>query len=130
MKIVFCLPGRNYSGTFLQCWTQLMGWCLSNGITMSMQQYYSCNIYYSRNMCLGGNVLNGANQKPYNGQLDYDYMMWIDSDVIFSVDQFIKLLQYQKDIVGGLYLMEDNYHYATVENWDEEFLKKMDTLHF
>lgn len=124
MKIVFCLPGRNYSGTFLQCWTQLMGWCLSNGITMSMQQYYSCNIYYSRNMCLGGNVLNGANQKPYNGQLDYDYMMWIDSDVIFSVDQFIKLLQYQKDIVGGLYLMEDNYHYATVENWDEEFFEK------
>lgn len=75
-------------------------------------------------MCLGGNVLNGANQKPYNGQLDYDYMMWIDSDVIFSVDQFLKLLQHQKDIVSGLYLMEDNYQYATVENWDEEFFAK------
>lgn len=121
MKIVFCLPGRTYSGKFLQCWSQLLAWCLANGISVSIQQYYSCNIYYARNLCLGGNILNGAQQKPFNGQLDYDYMMWIDSDINFTVTQFITLLRHQKDIVSGLYLMEDGHQYATVEHWDENF---------
>jgi hypothetical protein len=124
MKIVFCLPGKSFSGHFLKCWTELLAWCMNNGITVSIQQYYSCNIYYVRNLCLGGNVLNGGTQKPFNGQLDYDYMMWIDSDILFTVEQFVKLLSHQKDIVSGAYLMEDDYNYATVENWDEDFFAK------
>ena len=72
-------------------------------------------------MCLGGNVTLGPNQKPYNGKLDYDYMLWIDSDIIFTVADFDKLLSHQADIVSGLYLMEDGQQFATVENWDENF---------
>ena len=75
-------------------------------------------------MCLGGNTLLGSNQKPYNGELDYDYMLWIDSDIIFTVDDFDKLLSHQMDIVSGLYLMEDGQQFATVENWDENFFVK------
>lgn len=124
MKIVFCLPGKSYSGKFLQCWSSLLGWCLTNGINVAMQQNYSCNIYYARNMCLGGNVLLGADQKPFGESVDYDYMMWIDSDIIFTTDQFSKLLNHNVDIVSGLYLMEDGQHYATVQNWNEEFFSK------
>jgi len=76
-------------------------------------------------MCLGGNVLLGPNQKPYNKQLDYDYMLWIDSDIIFTVEQFDKLLSHQADIVSGLYFMDDGQQFATVENWDENFFVEM-----
>ncbi|MFN9905360.1 MAG: hypothetical protein ACK56F_04440, partial [bacterium] len=62
-------------------------------------------------------------------------MMWIDSDVLFTPDQFERLLSHDKDIVSGLYKMEDNTHYACVEHWNEnhyvekghfEFLKPSD----
>jgi hypothetical protein len=124
MKVVFCLPGRSFSGEFLSCWTDLYYRCLANGITPILSQRYSCNIYYVRTNCLGADVTRGKNQKPFNGKLDYDYIMWIDSDIIFNSDQFMKLLSHQKDICSGLYLMQGGKNYATVETWDEDFFAK------
>jgi len=123
-KVIFALPGREFSGRFLQCWTELVYACFQNGIQPVMSQHYSPLLYYVRNMCLGGDNLRGIDQKPFGGQLDYDYIMWIDSDVVFTPDHFFKLLQDDKDITSGLYMMADNTHYATVEDWDDEFFLK------
>lgn len=130
MKIIFCLPGREFSGRFLQSWTELMYACLSNGIQPIMSQHYSPLLYYVRNMCLGGDNIQGIDQKPFQGKVDYDYMMWIDSDIVFTPDQFFKLLDADKDIVSGLYKMQNNYHYATVEKWDHEYFTKHGSYEF
>lgn len=106
LTVVFCLPGNSFSGKFLECWTDLLAFCLSRNIRPVLSRRQSCNIYYVRNMCLGGDVSRGAGQKPFDGKLDYDYLMWIDSDMLFNAAQFAKLLQHQADIVSGLYLME------------------------
>ena len=123
-KVIFALPGREFSGRFLQGWTELVYACLQNGIQPIMSQHYSPLLYYVRNMCLGGDILRGIDQKPFGGQFDYDYIMWIDSDIVFTPEHFFKLLQDDKDIVSGLYMMNDNIHYATVEDWDDEFYLK------
>ena len=123
-KVIFALPGREFSGRFLQGWTELVYACLQNGIQPIMSQHYSPLLYYVRNMCLGGDNLRGIDQKPFGGQFDYDYIMWIDSDIVFTPEHFFKLLQDDKDIVSGLYMMNDNIHYATVEDWDDEFFLK------
>jgi len=123
MKVIFCLPGREFSGRFLQCWTKLVHACLNNDIQPIMSQHYSPLLYYVRNMCLGGSNIAGTHQLPFQGRIDYDYIMWIDSDIVFHPDQFFKLLDADKEIVSGLYMMQDNIHYATVENWDNEFFK-------
>lgn len=130
MKIIFCLPGRQFSGLFLQSWTELVYACLSNGIQPIMSQHYSPLLYYVRNMCLGGDNIQGIEQKPFQGKVDYDYMMWIDSDIVFTPDQFFKLLDANKDIVSGLYKMHDNYHYATVEKWDHDHFAKYGSYEF
>ena len=122
-KIIFCLPGREFSGIFLQCWTELVYACLSNGIQPIMSQHYSPLLYYVRNMCLGGSNISGIDQKPFQGQVEYDYIMWIDSDVVFTPEHLFKLIDADKDIVSGLYMMQDNIHFATVETWDNEFFK-------
>jgi GT2 family glycosyltransferase len=76
-------------------------------------------------MCLGGNNIAGVEQKPFGGKVDYDYVMWIDSDIVFTPEHFFKLLEHDKDIVSGLYMMNDNTHYATVEDWDDNhFIEK------
>lgn len=129
-KILFCLPGKSYSGKFLECWTNLIAHCMASGHHFGIVQKYSCNIYYVRNLCLGGNVMLGENQVPFNGQVDYDYIMWIDSDIIFTVDQFQRLLDRELDIVSGLYLMDNGTQFATVENWDEELFQKQGSFEF
>lgn len=130
MKLIFCLPGKEFSASFLMSWTNLIAHCVTKGYEVVVMQRYSCNIYYVRNMCLGGNVLLGENQKPFNGQLEYDYMMWIDNDIIFKPEHFQKLLDAKKDIVSGLYLMDGGYAYATVEYWNEEFFQQNGTFEF
>ena len=115
MKIIFCLPGASFSGRFLQCWTELLGELPKVGISYGLSQKYLCNIYHVRTKCLGASLDRGTNQKPFGGKVDYDYIMWIDSDIIFKPEQFFKLIDHDRDIISGLYMMQDNINYATVE---------------
>jgi len=124
MKIIFCLPGQQFSGNFLSCWSEILLSCAYSGIQVMLSQKYSCNIYYVRNMCLGGDVGRGKNQKPFNGKVDYDYIMWLDSDQIFKPAQFQRLILDDEDIVAGMYKMSNGKHFAVCENWDEKFFEE------
>lgn len=130
MKIVFCLPGRSFSNNFLVCWSELLQYLPRYGITPILSSQYDSVVYYVRNKCLGGSVTRGINQKPFNGEVDYDYMMWIDSDIVFKVDDFLALLNMNKDIASGLYKTQDDKHYATVENWDMDRYRKQGSFQF
>ena len=124
LNIIFCLPGNSYSGNFLKCWHELTVFCLNNNINPILSQNYSCNIYYSRSLCLGGKSTLGEFQKPFDNKIDYDYLMWIDSDVIFKPSDLIRLLSHKLDIVSGLYLTQNGNTYATVKDWDIDKYKQ------
>jgi hypothetical protein len=124
LTIVFCLPGSEFSGRFLDCWTELVSFCMLNNIRPILSRRQSCNIYFVRNMCLGADVSRGKDQKPFDGKVDYDYLMWIDSDIVFTPQHFINLLRHEKDIVSGIYPMDGGETFATVKEWDEVFFKK------
>lgn len=128
--IVFCLPGRSFTNNFLLSWSELLLNLFKMGFQIRISQKYTSNVYYVRNMCLGGDVMRGIDQKPFDGKLDYDYMMWIDSDIVFSTDQFLKLLKHDKKIVSGLYLMDGGKQYATVKDWDLNFFRKNSSFQF
>ena len=120
ITIVFCIPGNRFSDNFLKCWTSLFAWCIGNGINPIFSLGYDSNVYYARQKVLGASVLRGKYQKPFNGDLDYDYMMWIDSDMVFHHNHLISLLNMNKDIASGIYRMASGDLYATVEKWDKD----------
>lgn len=125
LTIVFCLPGTTFSHHFLKSWSELLVYCLTHKIKPIISSHQSSNVHFVRNMCLGADVFRGKDQKPFDGKLDYDFIMWIDSDQVFSVNSFISLLKHDKEVVSGLYLMHDGKQYTTVRNWDEvNFLNK------
>ncbi len=130
LTVVFCIPGNSFSGRFLECWTNLLAWCLRNGVKPVLSRKYSCNIYYARNLLVGGDVRRGPGQKPFNGQIQYSHIMWIDSDILFTPEQFARLLGHDADIVSGIYLMEGGKAFATVREWDEEYFEKNGCFQF
>ena len=130
LKVVFCIPGRSFSNTFLRCWTDLLAWCLQNNIQALLSNAYDSNVYYVRNKILGADDRGGKNQDPFGGQLDYDYIMWIDSDMAFTPEHFKQLLDMKKDIATGIYKTADNIHYATVKDWNLDFFKKEGRFEF
>lgn len=128
--IVFCLPGKTFSGTFLDSWTDLLGYCHERGLNFIVSRQYSPVIYYVRNLCLGGDILRGEDQKPFNGKINYTHIMWIDDDIIFKREHFESLLKHDLDVISGIYMMKGNKYFATVEKWDEEYFKKHGAFQF
>lgn len=118
LTIVFCLPGNNFSNNFLMSWSNLLIYCFTHDIKPIISCKQCSNVYHVRSMCLGGNLMNGPKQKPFNGY-DYDFIMWIDSDQVFSVDHFITLLKHNEQVVSGGYLMHNSDKYAIVKEWNE-----------
>ena len=130
MKIIFCMPGRSYSREFLLSWSDLLMQASSKGHQVMISQQYSSVVHFARAKCLGGDVLKGPDQKPFQGQVDYDAMMWIDSDIVFKPEDFFALLESPHDVTAGLYMMEDLQHFATVKEWDEDFFSKFGSFNF
>ena len=117
--IVFCLPGRGVSYIFLKNFVQMCFDLVQNGAQIQISQDYSSMVNFARCKCLGANVLRGPDQKPWNGDLKYDYQLWIDSDIVFNVDQLYKLVALDKDIAAGWYCTEDG-NTTSIAHWLEE----------
>lgn len=130
MRVVFCLPGREYSREFLLAWSDLLMQATSKGHQVMISQNYSSVVHFARAKCLGGDVLKGAAQKPFQGQVEYDAMMWIDSDIVFKPEDFFRILESPHDVTAGLYMMEDLQHMAVVKEWNEEYFQKYGTFKF
>jgi hypothetical protein len=119
-SVVFCLPGRGVSYTYLKNFVQLCFDLVQNGASIQISQDYSSMVNFARCKCLGANVLRGPKQVPWDGKLNYDYQLWIDSDIVFDTEKFYRLVAMDKDIAAGWYMTEDG-HTTSVAHWlDEE----------
>jgi hypothetical protein len=130
--IVVALPGREYSGSFLKNWSQTLIELTRRGYKVVMMNEYSSFVSFSRMKTLGLDVLRGATQVPFDGKLDYDVWLTIDSDMFFLPEQVIELIEDtdKHPVVSGLYRMTDLVHYAAVKEWDIEYFKKYGTFEF
>ena len=128
-NIIICCPGHSFSGKFIKCLTHLIRHLNSKGFKVYFCNTYSRNIYEVRNKCMLGLPERGADQKPFNG-LEYDYILWIDDDIIFTPEDFQKLYKEDKDVISGLYVMANNTHFAAVEVWDEQYFQTHGSFEF
>ena len=102
---MFCLPGDSFTSSFLQCWTDTIKWCQNNDIEWELKQGVSSNVYYVRGLCLQLDYKKGKKQQPFHGAA-YDYIMFIDSDQTWTVDNIADLIIHDESIVSGYYLCE------------------------
>jgi hypothetical protein len=130
--VVVALPGREYSGSFLKNWSETLMRLTQKGYKVVMLNEYSSFVSFSRMKTLRLDVLRGATQVPFDGKLDYDVWLTIDSDIFFLPEQVIELIEDidKHPVVSGLYRMTDLEHYATVKDWDTEYFKKHGSFEF
>ena len=132
MKVIFAFPGRSFSGNFLRQWSETLMVLSQKGIDVRMVQEYSSFVSFSRMKTLGLDVLRGKEQKPFGGHVEYDVWFTIDSDIYFTPEQVLELIEDTKThpVVSGYYRMQDMKHYAAVEDWDLEYFKENGTFKF
>ena len=123
MKIIFCVPGNNFSNNFLVSWTKLIQYCNKNGIQAELSNGYTSIVHLARYACMGIQVYDTACKvckDPFQGRETYDYIMWIDSDMVFEPEHFQKLLDAKKRVITGLYKVEQNGEYACYKSNDNK----------
>lgn len=75
-------------------------------ITWAFSTEYSSMVSDAREMTLNGDSRNEIkNTKPFKGNVTYDKILWIDSDIAWSPEDVLKLYESEKDIVSGAYLL-------------------------
>lgn len=122
--VIFCVPGNQFSNRFLTSWTATMVALVQKNYRFLLVNQYSSVVHYARAKCLGGDISGGEDQKPYQGEIDYDYIFWIDSDIVFTPEQVFAMIESPHDVTSALYMMDDAQHFAVVKKWDLEYFKK------
>lgn len=134
IRVVFCLPGRSFSNAFLIQWSETIVALERTGkYDMKLSNGYSSFVPFARAICLGASVQRGPKQKPFDGKIEYDVLVWIDSDIVFGPQQVMDLIDgalNDHPVVSGLYMMDDGKHFAAVKNWDDAYFAKNYTYEF
>lgn len=105
--IAFCLPGNNFTDGFLISWTNVVRELVERQWPFYVSNFRAADMNNCRNKVTLGSASITPETVPFGG-LEYDYMLWIDSDMVFNFEHIEKLLEDQKDIVGGVYAMNAN----------------------
>lgn len=124
---VICLPGRMFSGNFMCSLIELIKYIESKGAKAVISQHYSAMVNHCRCIVAGADLKRGEYQEPFGG-MKYDYMLWIDSDIRFTVRDFVELVVMDKDIASGWYAQpgaqDGNFATPVVKHMDDQYLIK------
>ncbi len=131
-KVVIGLPGDHFSSKFLISWTSALNvlW-ESQKYDLIVSPGVSSYVTFARMQTLGLDVLRGIQQKPFNN-LDFDVWVTIDSDIIFSPQQLIDLIESTEihPVVSGMYRMSNLVQYPIVKDWNTDYFVKNGTFEF
>jgi hypothetical protein len=127
--VLFAIPGGSFTPGFFDSWTKLTMAAGKLPFDMVCTRHYSPVIYHCRANLLGADNRAGEHQIPFQGKLNYDYMMWLDTDINFTVEQVVSLFETMQkkkhvDVLCGIYLTADGHHSTIVKDWDVNFFLK------
>ena len=117
-KYLFLLPiGNSVSGQLIEPLLNLKAWCEKNDgdiITVVGKPHN-----FARNYLATGGKGFIDPQPP----ADVEWLIWIDSDILFTIDKLNILLKINHPFVAGWYI-SDLSKQVMAGNWDEEYFKK------
>jgi len=106
MRLAILLPAISYRKMFFESWILLQSWLESGEVVTEyiISTAAVSDVYQARNLC----VLNALELPPLGegvkvlGGKEYDKMLWMDSDQVFTVDDVKKIISHDVDVVTGI----------------------------
>ena len=119
-NVIIAFPGKEFSGTFLMQWSESLLKLTQLGYKIALTSDYSAYIPFTRMMTLGLDTMRGNEQKPFDGKIEYDVWVTIDSDVIFTPKHLIELIEDtdKYPVISGMYRMSNSKYIAAVREWN------------
>ena len=122
VNILICTPGRMMEAEYVRSLVATLTYLNKNGISYLYLNEYSSQVNAAREATImGSKLLNAWSTEPLDGQVTYDKVIWIDSDISWNVEDFMKLYESNHDIVSGIYFNEEGVPLFTFNEEDIYF---------
>lgn len=106
VNLIIASPGHSMMSSYVKSLLALTQTLNQKGITWAWSSEYSSHVGDAREMTMNGDNQNDpSEQRPFKGQISYDKIMWIDSDIAFTPEDVLKLYYSDYDVVTGAYLL-------------------------
>lgn len=106
INLIIATPGHSVMAAYLKSLLAATRELERKGISWAFSQEYSSHVGDAREMTLNGDSSNDiTEQRPFKGQITYDKILWIDSDIMFTPEDVIKAYESPYDVVSGAYTL-------------------------
>ncbi len=130
MNLIIAIPTTgNLPFEFVNCFLNLIVTLPKHNINFLISMDQGSFLPHLRAKILDADISRGKNQIPFEGH-DFDYILMLDSDILFSPEQVLRLINHQRDFVSGYYVYAgeqtkpESDRYIVAGLWDEDFFKK------
>jgi hypothetical protein len=106
VNLVIATPGHSVMAPYLKSLLMTIDELNRRQISWLYTSEYSSHVADAREITLNGsNTPNPKDSRPFSGQVTYDKILWIDSDIKFTPEDVIKAYESEYDVVAGAYLL-------------------------
>lgn len=110
VNLVIATPGYSLTAPYVKSLMAFTGVLDSKKITWAFASEHASHVADARELTISSktNSMNNVyEQRPFGGDITYDKILWIDSDIEFTPEDALKLYSSDLDIVSGCYLFPD-----------------------
>ena len=116
VDVIIATPGNNLSSQYIKSLLSTISELAKEKISWAFVNEFSSHVADAREKTISGfGYANVTQQNPLNNSFTYNKIIWIDSDISWEVDDFMRLYRSNKDVISGSYLQADGYASAYKE---------------
>jgi hypothetical protein len=105
--VLIATPGHSLMGAYVMSLLATTQELDRRGITWAWLNRYASHVADAREITLANSNHNNITEtRPLYGALTYKKIVWIDSDIAWTPDDFMRLYESDFDIVSGAYMLE------------------------
>lgn len=116
VNVIIASPGYDFDWRYVNSLTKTLTELDKRNITYKWVGIAIPIISTAREAILGRNVSNEIDlsiKTPLGQQLTYDKIFWIDSDMVWTSEDFLKLYDSELDVVSGYYINTNKDKFIT-----------------
>ena len=105
--VLIATPGSLLEADYVKSLVLTLAECDKRGISYKWLNAYSSLVHHARELTISGSDnlrLNPDDKGPLGDSVTYNKIFWIDSDISWSIENFFKLYDSNKEVISGVYL--------------------------
>jgi len=107
--VVIATPGRSVTSEYVKSLVDTCAWLDGQGLTYTFLNKYSSFVPSARELTATDSYVHDWETNAIaGGRFEYKVIVWIDSDISWTVEDFERLILSDKDIISGLYQTHPN----------------------